>query len=96
MPKYVTLYNLTDQGAENVKESPERARAAIELAESMGLEVHGIYYTQGPYDLVVVGEGDEETMTALNLRVAAQGNARSVTMRAWDIDEFEDIIGKMP
>ena len=62
----------------------------------MGLEVHGVYYTQGPYDLVVVGEGDEEMLAVLNLAIASEGNARSVTMRAWDIDEFEDIIGKMP
>jgi len=96
MPKYVTLYNLTDQGARNVKESPERARAAVEQSKSMGLKVLGVYYTQGPYDLVVVGEGDEETLATFNLAIASQGNARSVTMRAWDIDEFEDIVEKIP
>ena len=96
MAKYVVLYNFTDQGIQNVKESPERARAAVEQSESLGMNVLGIYYTQGPYDLVGIVEGDEETAAAFNLAIGAQGNARSLTMRAWDIDEFDDILGKMP
>jgi len=96
MPKYVTLYNLTDQGVRNVKESPDRARDAVALGEKLGLKVHGVYYTQGPYDLVAVSEGDEEAGAAFNLALAAQGNARTLTMRAWDIDAFEEIVGKMP
>ena len=50
MAKYATLYNFTDQGIRAVKESPSRAKAAIEAAEEMGIKMLGVYYTQGPYD----------------------------------------------
>lgn len=97
MAKYVTLYSFTDQGMRAVKESPDRVRAATKVAEDVGMKVLGVYYTQGPYDLVVVSEGDDEKVaTAFALGTASQGNVRSVTMRAWDPGEFEEIVGLMP
>lgn len=97
MAKYVTLYNFTDQGMRAVKESPARLKAGIEAAESAGMKVHGAYYTMGPYDLVVVSEGDDErAATAFALGIGAQGNVRSVTMRAWDPEAFEQIVSMVP
>jgi uncharacterized protein with GYD domain len=97
MAKYVTLYNFTDQGMRAVKDSPSRAKAAIEVAQAAGLEVVGLYYTVGPYDMVVVSEADDEKVAnAFALSTGSQGNVRSVTMRAWDVDEFEEIVGMMP
>jgi uncharacterized protein with GYD domain len=97
MARYVTLYNFTDQGIRAVKESPARARAAIEVAQKAGMKVLGFYYTVGPYDMVVVSEADNEKVAnAFALKTASQGNVRSVTMRAWDMDEFEEIVGLMP
>ena len=97
MAIYVTLYTFTDQGIRNVKESPARLRAGIEAAESAGMKLLGAYYTQGPYDLVVISETDnEDAATAFALATAAQGNVRSVTMRAWDPDDFEKIVSMMP
>jgi len=97
MAKYVTLYNFTDQGARAVKDSPARARAAVKVAESAGMKLIGLYYTVGPYDMVVVTEADDEKVAnAFALSTASQGNVRSVTLRAWDIDEFEEIVGMMP
>ena len=60
MAKYATLYSFTDQGIRNVKESPSRLKAAISQAEGMGVRVLGAYYTEGPYDLVVISEADDE------------------------------------
>jgi uncharacterized protein with GYD domain len=97
MTKYVTLYQFTDQGIRNVKESPARLKAGIAQAEGMGLKVLSTHYTQGPYDLVVISEvEDEEAATAFALAIGAQGNVRSVTMRAWDSAEFEKIVGMLP
>lgn len=97
MATYVTLYQFTDQGIRDVKDSPGRARAAIQQAESRGMKVVGLYYTEGPYDLVVVSEADDERAAiAFALSTGAQGNVRSTTMRAWDLDEFEEIVGMMP
>jgi uncharacterized protein with GYD domain len=97
MAMYVTLYKFTDQGIRAVKDSPGRARTATEAAEKVGMKVVGLYYTQGPYDMVAVTEADDENVaSAFALSLAAQGNVTSVTMRAWDIDEFEEIVGLIP
>ena len=97
MAKYATLYNFTEQGIRAVKESPSRAKAAIEAAEGMGIKMLGVYYTQGPYDIIGIWEADDEkAATAFALATAAQGNVRSTTMRAWDPDEFAEIVGLMP
>ena len=97
MARYVTLYQFTDQGIRSVKDSPSRLKAGIEKAKSMGMKVLGAYYTEGPYDLVIISEAsDEKTATAFALSNAMQGNVRSTTLRAWDVPEFEEIVKKMP
>jgi uncharacterized protein with GYD domain len=97
MAKYVTLYQFTDQGIRNVKDSPARLKAAVKKAEGMGMKILAAYYTEGPYDLVAISEAsDEKTATAFALATAAQGNVRSTTMRAHDADEFEAIVRMMP
>jgi len=97
MAKYVTLYQFTDQGMRNVKDSPARLKAGIQKAESMGMKVLGAYYTQGQYDLIVISEAaDEKAATAFALANAAQGNVRSITLRAFDAAEFEAIVKHMP
>ena len=97
MAKFVTLYNFTDQGMRAVKESPARLQSGIEAARAAGMNILGAYYTQGPYDLVIVSEAhDEQAATAVTLGIAAQGNVRSVTMRAWDPDAFEQILSMIP
>lgn len=93
MPRYVTLYQFTDQGIRNVKDSPGRLKAAVKKGEAIGMSIIGAYYTEGPYDLVVISEAaDERAAMAFSLGVAAQGNVRSTTMRAYDADEFEGVV----
>jgi uncharacterized protein with GYD domain len=97
MAKYVTLYQFTDQGIRNLKDSPARLRAAIKKAEGLGMKMIAVYYTEGPYDLIAISEApDEKVATAFALATAAQGNVRSTTMRAFDPDEFEAILKMMP
>ena len=97
MALYVTLYNFTDQGIRSVKESPARLQAGIKAGQAAGMKVLGAYYTQGPYDLVVVTEAqDENAAAAFALGIGAQGNVRSITMRAWDPDAFSRIVSMVP
>ena len=97
MAKYAILYNFTDQGIRAVKESPGRLKAAIQQAEEAGSKVLAAYYTEGPYDLVVITEAfDRKAAAAFTLAVGSKGNVRSMTMRAWDPAEFEEIVGMMP
>jgi uncharacterized protein with GYD domain len=97
MALYVTLYNFTDQGIRNVKDSPSRLKAAIDKAEGVGMKVLGAYYTQGPYDLVVVSEVEnEDAAAAFTLGTGALGNVRSLSMKAWDPDGFSKIVSMIP
>lgn len=96
MPKYVTLYNWTDQGVANVKDTVNRYQAAKQLVESKGGKIDTILWTLGPYDIVIVADfPDDETGTAVSLQLAATGNLRSVTMRAFPEGEMKGIIEKM-
>lgn len=96
MPKYVILFNWTDQGAANAKETVDRYQAARGLIESKGGKIESIHWTAGPYDIVAVAEGpDDETMAAIGLMLGAGGNLRSLTMRAFDEGEMRSIISKM-
>ena len=97
MALYVTLYNFTDQGIRAVKESPARLQAAIKAGKKVGVKVLAAYYTQGPYDLVIVSDVEnEDAANAFTLSIGAQGNVRSITMRAWNPDAFGKIVSTIP
>ena len=97
MAKYVTLYKFTDQGIRNIKDSPDRVRAATAAWEAMGGKLLGVYSTQGPYDLVAISEtDDDEKAAAFALSMGSQGNVTTLTMRAFDPEEYARIISKMP
>ncbi|MCS6858766.1 MAG: GYD domain-containing protein [Abditibacteriales bacterium] len=97
MPTYVVLLNWTDQGVRNVKDTVARAQAFQATASQQGVQVKALYWTMGAYDGVIVLEAaDEETAGAVLLSVAALGNVRAQTLRAFDADEMTRMIGKMP
>lgn len=95
MATFIALVNFTEQGVGNFAESPQRARAFAEMLEGMGGALKDIYWTLGTYDLVVTFEApDDETATAAALKVSSQGNVRTTTLRAFDMEETEAIIGR--
>lgn len=97
MPILITLYQWTDQGVRNVKGSPDRVAAAIKAAEGAGMKMHGIWLTMGEYDLVSVSETpDDATAAAFLLSLAAQGNVRTTTMKAFTMEEFAEIVRRIP
>ena len=96
MATFITLTKFTDQGIRNIKESPDRFVAFQAMAEKMGLQVKGAFYTIGEYDLMVIIEGDEQTATAALLKIASLGNVHTQTLRAFSPDEMKAIIAKMP
>jgi uncharacterized protein with GYD domain len=97
MPTYITLYNWTQKGIENVKESPARLDAAKQAVEAMGGKIVGFYLVQGQYDMVAVSEApNDETAAKMVLSIGSQGSVRSVTMRAYKEDEYRKIISELP
>jgi uncharacterized protein with GYD domain len=96
MPTYISLWKFTEKGRANVRESPNRVKAAREMLEARGGRVMGVWYTLGDYDLVTISEGpDDETATLVTLGVVRQGNVASVTLRAFTEDEFTQIVDEL-
>lgn len=97
MPTYVTLLNWTQQGVQNVKESPERLDDAKALAESMGGEITHWFLTFGRYDLVAISEfPDDETVAQFSLAANSLGNISTETLKAFNEEEYRDIIAGIP
>jgi uncharacterized protein with GYD domain len=93
MPIYVGLGNWTDQGTKDFRGAVQRGNSFREAVEQAGGRVRELVWTMGEYDFVTVVEApDDETAATLVLRVAAAGNVRTKTMRAFDADQMSDII----
>jgi len=96
MATFVVLYKFTDQGAKDVKGTVQRASEARADDERRGFKVHGLYWTQGQYDMVAVVEApDEQAMLAGLFNIAHAGNVRSETLRAFTADEVAAVLQKM-
>lgn len=97
MPTYVTLISWTDQGARNAKDSVQRYEAATAAGAKMGVTFKDFYWTMGAYDAVAVAEApDDATVSRFVLATGAQGNVRTVTMRAYTKDEMTQIVKGLP
>ena len=96
MPTYVALIDWTDQGVSNFKDTVDRYEAAESAFESLGVRFTGVLWTLGTHDMVATVEApDDETLAAALLSVAAQGNVRTTTLRAFSREEMRTLIGKV-
>jgi uncharacterized protein with GYD domain len=96
MAMYVSLLQFTEQGIRNVKDTIKRGTAATAEAEKMGAKVTESFWTMGAYDVVLLLEApNDETVSAFSLKIGAQGNVKSQTMRAFSRKEMEGILAKI-
>jgi len=96
MATYIVLGQFTDQGIRNVKETGKRAEALKETAKRFGATVKEVYWTLGHYDVATIVEApDDASATAFLLSVAALGNVRTQSLRAFSAGEMDQILGKM-
>ena len=96
MAKFISLVNLTEQGARDFKASPDRAGKFTQMAKEAGVTVKDIYWTMGTYDVVIIMEAaDDETAVAAMVGLASLGNVRTQTLRAFDAAEMKDIVSKL-
>ena len=80
-------------GNKNVKESPKRADAFKSKLENASRKLIETYYTFGKYDGVSVVEApNDETLMSCLLSIESQGNARTVTLKAFSYDEASKIM----
>jgi len=96
MAQYVSLCNWTEQGIKNVKQTIERVDAAKQAAAKYGVKIRETLYLMGQHDFLAVFEAsDEESLSRFLLATGMQGNVRSITMRAFSVDEMKQILGKI-
>ncbi len=96
MPGYITLFKFTGQGAQDVKNLPQRIANAKALAERLGGRTIGVWLTFGEYDMVAVGEGPDDISAAtFAAALGAAGNVKTMTMRAFSEDEIGEIVKRL-
>ena len=97
MATFISTVQFTEKGMQDIKSTCERAAAFQKSAEKMGAKVQNIFWTLGPFDGVVILEAaDDQTATAVMLQLGAFGNVRTQTARAYQAEEMEQILGKLP
>ncbi len=97
MATYISLIKYTQQGIENIKESPNRLDAAKQAFKAMGAEIKEYYLVTGQYDAVVISEApNDETVAKLALSIGSKGSIRTETLRAFSEDEYRKVIASLP
>ena len=95
MPRYLSLLRFTEQGAKNIKQSTTRAHAFTKIADKAGVKIEGQYWTVGACDGVLILRADDEQKALRCLtELAAVGNVRTETLRAFTDAEFDAVVGR--
>jgi uncharacterized protein with GYD domain len=96
MPHYIILFNFTDQGIRNIKDTIKRAESFKATVEKAGGKFVSVYYTLGKHDIVAIVETpNDETMMSIILATGSLGNVRSETLKAFAMDEAAKIIERV-
>ena len=94
MVRYVSLLRFTEKGSAGIKDSTQRAESFNLALAGTGVEIVGQYWTMGAYDGVLILEAESEKKILHYLaELSATGAVQPETMRAFDADEFNDIVG---
>lgn len=93
MVTFIALLDFTDQGIRNIEDSPHRADHFNQVAQQAGARVVGQYWTIGNHDGVLIVEApNDEVAASILLRLAASGNVRTTTLRAFEWADAQDLI----
>jgi uncharacterized protein with GYD domain len=94
MATFVTTIKFTEQGIQNIHDSPKRAAAFKSAAKKMGVKVTDIFWTLGDSDgFIIMDAPSDETATAAMLHLSSQGYVHTTTARAFGPHEIEKVIG---
>jgi uncharacterized protein with GYD domain len=94
MPTYIALLKWTPQGLKDVKQSPSRLDAARKGFQAAGVTMKDFYMVTGQYDMVAIVEApDDTTLAKAILTAASQGSIMSETCRAFNEQEYRQILG---
>ena len=92
MARYVTLLRFTEQGSRAIKKSAARAASFRNAAQKDGVSIEAQLWTTGSRDGLLILRGDEKKILRCLGRLVSQGNVRSESFRAFDAQEFKDLM----
>ena len=93
MRTFIVLGSFTDQGRRAIKSSPKRLDAARKVLERIGGKLTGFYLTMGPHDFVAVIQAkSDELVVKYVLALAARGDVKTTTLKAFPEDEYRQLI----
>ena len=97
VPTYICLSTYTEQGIQNIEESPARLDSFKEVVSEQGGELKEFYLTMGRYDMVTVVEfPDDQTAAEVLLRLGSLGNVTTETLKAFPEEEYREVISDLP
>ena len=95
MGTFIALLDFTDQGIRNVGDSTYRADQFKEMASRRGATIVAQYWTTGSHDGVLIMEApSDEVAASLLIALAAEGNVRTTTLRAFEWAEAKELISE--
>ena len=96
MPTYITLFQWTQKGIENLKDSPKRLDKAKEAIKAGGGKMQAFYLTMGQYDGVTISEApNDEAYAKTMLALASAGSIKTQTLRAFTEEEYRKLIASL-
>jgi|SRR4051794_11540008 len=97
MPSYIAMLKWTQQGLQNVKQSPSRLDAARKGFEAAGVKIKDFFMVTGKYDMIIVLDAPDDTSLAKGILTASStGSITSETCRAFSEAEYREIIRALP
>lgn len=96
MTTYIMLAQFTDAGARSARESPRRLDAAKKLLSDMGGTFKSFFLTMDRHDIVAVYEAPDDAVAArFTLQLAALGNIRTETLKAFPEAAYREIMASL-
>ncbi|MGE5660734.1 MAG: GYD domain-containing protein [Ignavibacteriales bacterium] len=97
MSRYVILFNFTEQGIKNVKDTIKRAEGFQSAVEKAGGKSIAEYHTFGVYDIVTIVKirSRDETMMSNMLATGSPSNVRGETLNTIPMQESQAKIEKL-
>jgi uncharacterized protein with GYD domain len=93
MATYVLLVKLTDKGAADIANVPERIDQSVNAWQEVGGGDLNVLMTMGEYDYCCIGEApSDEVIMKFLFKLAKRGNVRTSTMKAFSKDQVSELL----
>ncbi len=93
MATYVLLVKLTDKGAADITNVPERLDQSVKAWQEVGGQDLNILLTMGEYDYCCLGEAPRDDVVMKFLfKLAKRGNVHTSTMKGYSRDQVAQML----